>query len=354
MLAGRERLAETLRERCKQPGGGVVTIGGQVHRDEILAFVAAALVSPDDSDDPDLSPVDAMYVDDHGAAKRLLASEAIPISSPLARALTVVVPSRNFAEHLPAGSRHRMIVPIPGGSQPEMALEAADAAVAAARLRAAGVDHDRAHELGSIARMSLMALRRRLAVNPELYAPQWATDPVDETLRRSLLLHSWDQSRDGDREIVERFVGRPHDEVAEILSKLDSGDAPMILTSEIRHVISPMDMWTLLDHQLAVADITAFGEIAHDVLTEPDPLYGRTGFGRVQAQYDGLRAKYSATIKRGIATTLALMGSRPPTLRGSVTPRRAPRQGSCGESSGPRTKARARGLGAPSLRCCRC
>ena len=320
VLAGRDGQAKTLQDRCKQPGGGVVTVGGQVHRDEILAFVAAALIGSDDPDCHDQSPLNALYVDDHDTAKRLLAAEASPPSSPHTRALTVVVPSADFAEHLPAGSQHRMIVPIPGSSQPEVVLEAADAAVAAEQLRAAGVDHDRAHDLGSLARMSLMALRRHLAVNPEVHRPRWATGPVEKALRRSLLLHGWDQSRDGDREIVECFVGRPHDEVAETINSLDSGDAPMILTGDIRHVMSPMDTWTMLDHQLARADIEAFAKIAHEVLTEPDPLHGTAGLERIQAQCDGVRAKYSSTIKQGVATTLALMGSRPRTLLGSVAP----------------------------------
>ena len=344
VLAGRDDPAKTLRDRCKQPSGGVVTVGGQVHRDEILAFVAAALVGSDDPDCHDQSPVDALYMDDHDTTKRLLAAEASPPSSPHTRALTVVVPSADFAEHLPAGSQHRMIVPIPGSSQPEVVLEAADAAVAAERLRAAGVDRDRAHDLGSLARMSLMALRRNLAVNPELHRPRWATGPVAEALRRSLLLHGWDQNRDGDREIVERFVGHPHNEVAETLDGLDSGDAPMILTGEIRHAVSPMDTWMLLDHQLAQTDIEAFAGIAHDVLTEPDPTYGMTEFERMQAHYDGMQQSNSSTIKQGIATTLAIMGSRPPTLLGSVTPASTAAEGivwrilrSANEDESPRT-----------------
>ena len=160
VLAGRDRQAETLRDRCNQPVGGVVTVGGQVHRDEILAFVAAALVGSDHPDSHDPTPVGALYVDDHDTAKRLLAAEASPPSSPHTRALTVVVPSADFAEHLPAGSQRRMIVPIPGSSQPEVVLQPADAAIAAERLRATGMDHHHADKLGSLARMSLMALRR--------------------------------------------------------------------------------------------------------------------------------------------------------------------------------------------------
>ena len=317
VLAGRRGPAAKLRDRCRLCRGGVITVGGPVHRDEIMAFVAAALVSPDDSD---RCEVDTLYVGSHDTAERLLAAEALTVSSSHVPALTVVVPSTDFVKHLPAGSRHRMIVPLPGASQSEIVLEAADAAEAAERLLAAGVDRYDAHELGSLARMSLMALRRRLAVNPELYRPQWASGPIAETLRRSLLLHSWDQSRPGDRNVVERFVGRPHRVVAEALDSLDACDAPIILTDEIRHVVSPMDAWMLLKHQLTRNDVEAFSDAAHDVLTEPDPLHGTVGFERVQALYDGVQPKYSLPLKRGVATTLALLGSRPPALHGSVTP----------------------------------
>lgn len=337
VLAGRDSQAETLRDRCRRPTGGVITIGGQVHRDEIIAFVAAALVPTSDSG-PSLG--DAMYVDDHDAAEHLLAVQALSVSRPL----TIVVPSADFATHLPAGSRHRMIVPIPGGSQGEIRLQAADSAVVAERLRAIDVDRDDSHELGGLARMSLMALRRHLAVNPEMHRPRWATGSVEKILRRSLLLHSWDQSRDGDRETVERFVGHMHDEVDETLSRLGSGDAPMILTGDVRHVVSPADAWMLLNHQLTPADIEAFGEIAHQVLTEPDPLNGMTGLERMQAQYDGVRAKHSSWIKRGAATTLALLGSRPPTPCGAISPASSAASGivwrvlrSAGEDASPRT-----------------
>ena len=51
VLAGRDGHAGALRDRCRQ-GRGVVTIGGPVHREEIVAFVAAALVAPRGSGTP--------------------------------------------------------------------------------------------------------------------------------------------------------------------------------------------------------------------------------------------------------------------------------------------------------------
>ena len=74
VLAGRDKQAETLRDRCQQRRGGVITIGGDVHRDEILAFVAAALVASDASGS---FPADALHMEDRAATQRLLAAEAL-------------------------------------------------------------------------------------------------------------------------------------------------------------------------------------------------------------------------------------------------------------------------------------
>ena len=106
VLAGRDKHAEALRDRCRQ-GRGVVTIGGHVHRDEIVAFVAAALLAPNS---PGTPFGDALYVDGHDTAQRLFAVETLSGSSRQsvsALAMTVVVPSADLAEHLPAGEPAR-------------------------------------------------------------------------------------------------------------------------------------------------------------------------------------------------------------------------------------------------------
>ena len=213
-----------------------------------------------------------------------------------------------------------MIVPVPGSSQAEIVLEAVDSEVVAHRIQAAGLDLPAAQEFGGLARMSLLALRRHLAVDPALHRPVWATGPVGQTLRRSLLLGDWNESREGDRQIVEQFVGCSYEAVTESLSHLDPGDAPMIPTGDLWHAVSPSDTWRLLGDHISRNDITAFGDIAHEVLTDLDPLRELTGNERIRAQFEGVRSKYSSQIKQGIATTLALWGSRPPMLRGAAVP----------------------------------
>ncbi len=313
VLAGREREAEKLRDRCHQSLGGVVTVGGQIHRDELVAFIAAAL-SGSASSNWDLDGV--LCLDDPAEARQLL-GEGGEAAGP---AITAVVPSAEFVQRLPAGLRHRVVVPLPGASQAEIEVAAVDSERVAKLFNGTGMDIDDAHRLGSLARVSLMALRRSLAKQPELHRPRWASDRIDRTIRRSLLLGGWDQRREGDRQAVEKFMGHPHESVTETLSGLDPGDAPMVSTGELWHAVSPADAWLLLDGQFSRDDIRDFGDLACEVLTEPDPLWGLTGDNRLAAQLEGVRGRYSPQLKQGMATSLALIGSRPPIVRGYVSP----------------------------------
>ena len=314
VLAGRDQQAEALRDRLRQRGG-VITVGGRIHRDEILAFVAAALVGSDASGS---CSGDALHVYDITEARRLMAGEAL--SGPgdpgsRAPAMTIVVPSADFAACLPAATQHRLIVPLPGRSQADVVLEAVDSHAVTQMLQAAGTNTHVAYEFGALARMSLPALRRRLAVQPD--QPSWASGRIDSTVRRSLLLAGWNETREGDRRIVARFTGRAYDQATEALHALDHGDAPMILTDEQWHVVSPADAWALLSDHLTAEDLLAFGNVAHEVLTEPDPFHGMSNRERTRAQYEGVEATFSDQLRRGVATTLALLGSTPPRPRGA-------------------------------------
>ena len=120
--------------------------------------------------------------------------------------------------------------------------------------------------------------------------------------------------------VVERFMGYSYGEATEALRRLDPGDAPMILTDEQWHVVSPADAWTLLSDHITRDDVEMLGEVAHDVLTESDPFYGMSGSERMWAQYEGVDATYSRQLRHGVATTLALLGSGPPQPRGASAP----------------------------------
>ncbi|MCY3807380.1 MAG: hypothetical protein OXG91_12985 [bacterium] len=319
VLAGRGDQADRLRSLCSEQRGGIITIGGDMHSEEILAFVTAALVSGPPGEWP---RGDFLYVDDKETAQRLLAAGTREPSGRQSRSvpgMTVVVPSVDFAPCLPPDSTHRLIVPIPGSSRADIVLDAVDAAAVADQMRTAGEDFFTAGEFGALARMSLLTLRRRLATEPDLHRPAWAVGAVEKILRRSIMLNSWNQTSDGDRSVVERFVGCSDEDVVEALHTVASErEPPMLLTDERWHVVAPADAWALIDDQISREDLELLGDLAAEVLTEPDPLYGLSQTERLAAQFEGVRARYSPQLRSGVATTLALLGTVPPRLRGDV------------------------------------
>ena len=138
-----------------------------------------------------------------------------------------------------------------------------------------------------------------------------------------MLLNRLDGACEGDRDALERFVGCSYVEATEALSSLDAGDAPMLPTSEQWHVVSPEDAWTLVSGHLSGDDIESFAEIAHDVLTEPDPFNGMSAGERMVAQYEEDRENCSRQLRRGVAATLALLGGDPPQPHGAPAINRA-------------------------------
>ena len=83
-----------------------------------------------------------------------------------------------------------MIVAAPGSPQAAITLNTVDSEVVAKHLESAGFELHEAHELGGVARTSLIALRRRIANEPALHTPDWAKGHIDAPLRRCLLIGS--------------------------------------------------------------------------------------------------------------------------------------------------------------------
>ena len=316
VLAGRNSEAERLRARCAEGPGGLCTVGGSVTADEIAAFVAAALLS---GHSEDTMGRDVLYVDDRELLERLLNPDRLALDSigaSRAPRLTVVTPLADSVQHLPVDSPHLLIVAMPGNPQAQLILGPVDGDDVAAAMGAAEVDFYRSREFGAMARMSLPALRRRLALNPEMHRPDWVSD---RSVRRLLLVGRWHTRSAGDTQLLENFVGYPHEDLVDLLHATEP-DPPMVLTNERWHAVSPNDAWDLISNQLTREDLDSFVSTAVGVLSSVDPYEGMGTTEALRAQYDGVRPEYSADIKRGVSTTVALLGARPAVVRGDAAP----------------------------------
>ena len=296
VLAGRDEAVDELRRLCRM--GGTVTVTSEAAHEAIVAFVAAALVDAFDGPEP-------LYVESLDTARRLLA----PTGRRTARTTSILVAaSVDIADRLTPAPPQCVVVPVPGSQEADVVVGPVDAREVSERLRAHGIDHEKSWDLAYLGQRSLLALRRELAVKRELHPPGWATD-IDGMLRRCLLLNRWDGTTPGDVEIVERFVGRPYSYVQERLEVVGGDDPPMLRFGAGWQAVSSPEAWLIAGRSLKDEELEELAEVAVEVLAEPDPLFGLDMMAHLQAAQEGVGPRYSARLKQGLATSLAVLAT---------------------------------------------
>jgi hypothetical protein len=299
VLAGREAAGAAFLNLLAA-GTKVIALGGDLRPEEARAFVAASLQQATDS----LS-ARTLYVSDAGSLSQL-------INQP--RPLVIFLSDASLINGLPAQHPHQLVLLAPPRAPGDVEVPPINTEAVQSRLQGAGIARDQALALGRLARRSLLALRRKLAVNPVTLTPSWASTP-DVIRRRLLLLGAWDGDAKEDRRIVEQCVGRPYDEIQEAALVLAAApEIPFISRlGEQWHLLSAEDAWTLLSGQLTRDDLDAFRTAATEVLTERDPSLDLAD--PVQIATNGIRRKFSGVLRNALAQTLALLGSSDATVR---------------------------------------
>jgi hypothetical protein len=190
--AGREEAADALLPRLTA-GESTLTVAGDLGTDEFRAFMAAVA---ERAEGPQREALKArmLFVDDAAALARLTA---------LTQPLVLVLADARLAASAPAGGPHQIVVFSPPGGDTDVEVGRVDPRAVAGLLTAAGEPSERADDLGALARRSVSALRRVLAVHPVTLRPAWADGP-DVVRRRLLLLGGWNGADTADRALVER------------------------------------------------------------------------------------------------------------------------------------------------------
>jgi hypothetical protein len=297
LLSGREGLVEALGEEFARPGK-LITVSG-ASREDILAFLSAMAVAAAPKDGGALL-ARAAYVDRVEAYRRW---------QDLKRPLLLAALTDEVAREMSVDSRHHLIIPVVEGSA-DFDLPPVDAQLSTKTLAEAGAPEELATEIGELARLSLLAARRRIAAKPELHRPAWAVPPVARIPRRIVLLGRFSESAEGDVAIVQEVVAANYATAAEEITALTVVDDPLLvrLGTSIG-TVSQLDAWLLIVPQLRKEDFEAFHVAALKVLTESDPRHELAPEEQWQAGVLGAVRAYSGDLRQGLATTLALMGA---------------------------------------------
>ncbi|WP_439658215.1 hypothetical protein ACSHWB_38355 [Lentzea sp. HUAS TT2] len=303
VLANREG-SSSLLLREMSSGPTIITVGGGLRGDELRAFVAASLTT---APAHDRTPARTLFVSSRDSLLGLL-RQPDP--------LVLVATDPELASDVPLTHPHRIVIPVTSGDA-TVDVPRLDGEAVTHLLTERGFEHEAAYHLGTLARRSLPALRRRLAVYPDTLVPKWARSP-QPSVRRHLLLGGWNETKPADRAAVEEFAESTYADFAEAALPLTTNaDAFLALLRGHWHVVSPDDSWHLLAPHLTAADVQQFERLALRVLGEVRPEPDDLGVVHAEDFADSC----SAQLREGVARSLALLGTSDEfvTLSGGMT-----------------------------------
>lgn len=298
ILSGRDKQTQTLLERIN--GKPLVTTIRAESTEEVQAFVAAIAEKAASDGDPRLLAQLAI-VDSPEAWRRLKGHE---------RPIVLIAASDDVISEVTMSPGHHVIVPVRGTPSADIELPPIEETQAEAALKSAGMTNERlANRSARLARKNLRAFRRSLASKPELHTPPWAVPPGSRLIRGVLLAGSWEGRIEGDLRIVSDLVGKSGDELREAIDELAGSQDPMLTrVDQSWSLVSPEDAWIQVGGQLDDEDLTRLRQAVLAVLLEIDPALDLERGDRWRSAIEGKTRIYSGALRKGLATSLALVG----------------------------------------------
>lgn len=294
-LAGRDLAVNTLRDWLQGPASVLTLRSYSI--DDALAFVAAALAEHR----PEFRAVLVRQEQGSLQCERLLGP------------LLVVLRCDEVDPRVLSGHGHHVVVlrgaPGPAHEESSLTLPRLSWERACEVFNEAGVLPAQARQFAAIARRSLLALRRRLAVNTA--EPAWVSSPQVGFAAPFLLAGSWSSSGGfADREVLAGLVGRDWAEVERFAAESARSGDPLLHRSGTRwQLADSQDAWAALFSALTDDTLNRWHNAALAVLTERDPLLEIPPKDRSIAKIRGVQRVHSDELRQGIAKGAALLGA---------------------------------------------
>ncbi len=131
----------------------------------------------------------------------------------------------------------------------------------------------------------------------------------------SNLLGAWDEKSAGDKAIAGKLANEGFaDWIHKVREVLLQSESPLTLANGKWVVSGRLDMWQKLGSRLFDDQLDQFKQCAVDVLTEHDPQFVLPPEERYAASIQGKVLTHSHTLRKGLAESLALLGSHPKAL----------------------------------------
>lgn len=137
-----------------------------------------------------------------------------------------------------------------------------------------GIKDEKSDDLATLARRSLMALRRKLATSPEVHRSVWAKPAEGRKILPAMLVGGWNDTLAGDREVIAKLARKPYEEFNDTLAQAANlPDPPVRRVGDVWLLASKEDSWALLGKFLTREDLKNFEGVVLDVLGQHDPSF---------------------------------------------------------------------------------
>lgn len=181
-------------------------------------------------------------------------------------------------------------------------------------LKASGYTEERARIISEQSNGDLGSLLRCLQNLSR--SPQWALQGTTSELAIANLLGSWSDKSEVDRKIVEQIGGNSYGEWIGKMRKVAlQPSTPLNQQDGIWKFIARYEGWHTLGNRLYDEHLEKFLESAEVVLKEKDPKFELAPDRRYMSPLYGKVPTYSKSLKKGLAESLAIMGSLPNVLQ---------------------------------------
>ena len=150
--------------------------------------------------------------------------------------------------------------------------------------------------------------------------PDWARNADSTELATAALLGSWMDGSEADRAVVKSLTGTKYEKWVEKIRKITlTPGTPIICREGSWKIISRYEVWYALGNIFSDQHLDKLKNIVLSVLTEADPRFKLPTNEQWLANIHGTGLTHSPLLRKGLAETLALLGSHPKALKSCVT-----------------------------------
>ena len=267
----------------------------------VLAFVAATLLTSPPETRLDLL-ARALIVRDAVTLRQLEASSGLLIILPFEDEL------RREAQLVRS---HHVIFLAPQDVPAQIALPSIDRIAFQLELEQLGVPEELRRALSAAAHRSTVAFQRETPSGGRVPRLDWSELLRSRIVRRAWLAGAWSERRSGDLDVVSTLLDSPYDDARDDLREVARTADPLItVTGDSWSVVAPLQVWDHGHGRLNAGDLSRLEAAVQTVLGAIDPALELPVEDRWKAGIYGKTRVHSADLRRGLATSLALLGAR--------------------------------------------